>query len=215
MAIFQNEEKDHPVIACFFCERLLRESMVCKRVKNVDLDIRTRDSRANFVRLMGKRLEENEDVEEFVQRAKDGIVVCNQCWNAVAGKKGDVGPAMLENSFEVCDVPDELKELNYFEQMMIEKARAFFTVVQLSTCRKQGKDGGEKGKDSWKRRKLVDAVRGNAVQLWMPVGETSSHVLKTLPAQGVDERLRIFARSLPVGDNVWQNLVSMEKVLKA
>ena len=133
------------------------------------------------------------------------LMICKQCWTSV--RKNEIGPAMIENAMGVDELPNELKELNPFEEFLVRRAHAFYSVVKLSTYSK--KANKYKGN-------LVTALKGTGVNLRMPTAETSQHVLHTMPMDKPEENLRIYAHSLPNKQNIiWKNLADMKKVLQA
>jgi hypothetical protein len=98
-------------------------------------------------------------------------------------------------------VPEALADLNYYERMVIQRARVFQTVIQLRPLNTTYKFGG------------VPALKGVAMNFPLTFETTNEYVKRTLP--NFDE-FDILINGLPTKQGkIWRALVSLPKVFKA
>ena len=131
--------------------------------------------------------------------------VCKQCW-AVC-KDGRVRGGMRANGLAVDPVPPELKALTWYENFLICRTFAFYTVVSLKPL-------GGKGKMT-KAGLCVGGTKGSAVHLPLPVGNTTSRVATTMPPPADQLSLQIYADVPKKSGMTWRNVVDVDRVLKA
>ena len=199
---FRAQENDHPLNVCYWCDQFKRPSKIM-HFENLDGlpsrgNSKSRHEMENMLKIrLGKFDLSEEDLAQVFP-----MDVCRQCWNCV--RKGQVGPAMLENGLRLDDIPQELAVLNRYEEILVSRVRPFYSVVRL---RPYGKGPAD--------HLLLQATKGNAVHLRIPIAETIKHCLVTMPTPNPGDTLRLYADVKTQAGKVWRNLVNMDRVLRA
>ncbi len=137
------------------------------------------------------------------------LFVCSSCRQDLKNKDGKTGsfPSAAEaNGMFFREIPPQLRDLNFFEQFLIQQVRPFHTVVRLKLVRKFTGEGD-----------FLKALKGLVIHVPLNLEETLRYTMKTsgktLPSK---ELLDVIVDSLPTSKNVvWRNLVDMKKVYEA
>jgi len=125
------------------------------------------------------------------------ILLCSDCFNDF---RLDKLPrySILNNMF-IDNVPKEISTLNFYEKLLIQKAKCFMTIIKLNSY----------GRNIHQ----MQAIKGLAVYLPLEQNSTQNYVMKTLPSA---DKLNFIVEGLPTKSNsVWRGLVNLEKVFIA
>ena len=137
----------------------------------------------------------------------DGLPTGYICDYCITKFRAGVLPARcILNGLLFENVPMEIAQLNQYEKVLIQRAKAFQVVTKMKTV------AGKRLLPSH----MVSKIRGSTFHLPLPLQET----LKRLPTpdQPIPEHgeLYILLRSIPSAKNVvWQDLVDINKVYRA
>ncbi|CAK1598246.1 unnamed protein product [Parnassius mnemosyne] len=105
----------------------------------------------------------------------------------------------------VGSIPDEIKTLNNYETIVIQRAKAFQVVQRLGTVAKK------KLPQTMRMQKL----KGQTFHLPLPIEETLKKICSTTDPINTNHELYILIRSIPNKSNViWESLVNLEKIFK-
>jgi hypothetical protein len=129
------------------------------------------------------------------------LMVCCKC--GIHLKNGMIPLYSKLNNIGFDEIPEEIRCLNSCELTLIKLARTFQTVVRLQPISKRGGPSSDH----------VQALKGLALHLPLPMQKTHAYVKSTLPSA---ENVTILVNSLPTKKkDVWQSVVNWEKVVRA
>ena len=77
------------------------------------------------------------------------------------------------NNMMLEETPDCIKNLNFYEKLLIQKAKCFQTIIKLHTIRKNSKNIP------------ISALKGTAINLPLNFEETNNYLLNSLPMSNV------------------------------
>ncbi len=127
------------------------------------------------------------------------------CFRSIQ-KIGEIPKLCLENEVGIDDLPECLRDLNSYEEMLVQLAKPFITVVRLQPYR------CKKGASEFSSN-LYRAMRGCAIHFPMSVEESVREIATTLPNQNW---VTVLVDGIPTKQNVvWRSLVRMVKVVEA
>lgn len=110
------------------------------------------------------------------------------------------------NNLLVHDVPKVISSLNTFEKILIQRAKAFQTVVKMGTVINR----------KLPHRQMVQKVKGRTFHLPLPLQETLNKFCFNTDAINVNHELYILIRSVPTKSKIiWEEMVNVEKVFDA
>jgi hypothetical protein len=125
------------------------------------------------------------------------VSLCKVCYDSIIA--GNIPKYSALNNMYLDNVPDEIALLNFYEKLLIQKAKCFMTVIKLNNY------GGNINK--------MPAIKGLAVYLPLQQNSTQDYVMKTLPNA---EKLNFIVEGLPTKSNaIFRGLVDLEKVFSA
>ena len=194
MTLFNERNLEHAEYPCISC------TVLCFKRQCTKLDACKKPITGILWQQLLDHYEANPPID-------DGLPVgyiCNYCLGKF--RAGVLPPRCILNGLSVGKVPAEIVELNQYEKVLIQRAKAFQVVTKMSTV------AGKRLPPSH----MISKVRGSTFHLPLPLQET----LKCLPTpdQPIPEHgeLYILLRSIPTAKNVvWQDLVDINKVYKA
>ena len=194
LTLFNERNLEHAKYPCISCK------MLCYKRQCTKLDACKKP-------ITGIVWQQFLDHYESTPPIDDGLpmgYICNYCLGKF--RAGVLPARCVLNGLSVGKVPAEIAELNQYEKVLIQRAKAFQVVTKMSTV------AGKRLPPSH----MISKVRGSTFHLPLPLQET----LKRLPTpdQPIPEHgeLYILLRSIPTAKNVvWQDLVDINKVYKA
>ena len=133
----------------------------------------------------------------------DGFV-CNYCKGKFC--QGILPARCVLNGLSFHLIPKEISELNDYEKLLIQRAKAFQVVLRMNPV------GGKKLPPSH----LINKVHGSTFHLPLPLQETLKHLPS--PTQPILDHGELFVllQSIPTTKQVvWQNIVDITKVYGA
>lgn len=193
---------DPPTVPCISCERLYSR----KNVKYIE-------DMSNINVICTLLNVQPDDSENYVQQLldycpKEGIedtTICNNCYNKL---KTNTLPSMcILNNLFTPTMPQELADLNNFEKVLIQRVKAFQTIVKLDTVAKKNIPHYVK----------ADKVKGRTFHLPLPLNETLKKICPDTDPLNTDTNLFIVVRSNPTKKSkiIWEDLVDIKKIWKA
>ncbi|XP_044005441.1 uncharacterized protein LOC122850347 [Aphidius gifuensis] len=118
----------------------------------------------------------------------------------------DMPPTCILNNFDDDDVPTEVRELNSYEVILIQQAKAFQVVQRAGTVQNKNMPHSSR----------YNKAKGQCFHLPLPISETLEKLASELDPINKNHELYIMVRSLPTKAKlVWENLVNLKKVFKA
>ncbi|KAI5733727.1 hypothetical protein M8J76_015236 [Diaphorina citri] len=130
--------------------------------------------------------------------------VCHTCIGKL--RSNTMPSTCVLNDLHYAPVPDEIKNLNNFEKMLIQRAKAFQVVSCMIPV----------GKKHIPNRHAIKKVKGRAFHLPLPLDSTLKKLPKVEDPLNKDQELFVLMRSSPSKNKViWQDLVDVNKVYSA
>jgi hypothetical protein len=188
---YEKEIADFAIIPCLSCECLFKRSQVTK--------VKLTDVLGSVVWPLLKNY-----ITENGGQSSDVLYMCNYCKNKI--KNESLPPRCVLNGLYVCEVPDELSNLDALSVQLIQLAKAYQTVVRLGTY-----TGKVPSYSSLK------ASKGTMFFLPLPINKTIATLdqLEHQPSLP-DPELYIILNCSPTKQNVlWRSLVNISDVKKA
>ena len=184
---FNKQVHDYAIHPCACCERLHKRSCV----KEVYFD----DFQPNDVGLTIKACA----ILSCPDEGDDPLYLCNYCRPKV--KAGIMSGRCIINGLESPPIPKELKDLDPFTVTFLQMARAFQTVVRLSTYTNKVPSYNS-----------LKACRGNMFILPLPLEKT----IKTLSESELPKpELYVIVDGAPTKEKVvWRSFIDIKKKLK-
>jgi|GEM_PF-3635344 len=179
---------DPPLIACISCEKLC-----CKKnihLIDVSRNISYGSMWAKLMDLVCKRLERD-----------DIYSICRYCRDKF--RKNEMPPTCILNELEVLPVPPEILNLNIYEQILIQRAKAFQVVQKMPPVSNK----------NMPHRYKVPKIKGRTFHLPLPLDETLRKLCPPSLAINPHHELFILVRGIPtISKVVWERLVNLQKV---
>jgi len=105
------------------------------------------------------------------------------------------------NNMELELLPECITQLNFYERLLIQRAKCFQTIVQLRPTKKTYGTNA------------CQALRGLAIHLPLSYEKTHQHIQNTLPNA---DTMNIIVEGLPTKtNNIWRALIDIKKVFEA
>ena len=189
IADLESQYKDDPVYPCLSCERLHQQ----KQVSCVNLRHDTKYQTAIWLQL-----------KNHIGVVTNDLYVCSYCRQYL--NKNTMPPRCILNGLITEPVPDELKGLDALSKQLIQRAKAFQTLVRLGTY-----SGNQPAHNS------LQACKGIMFYLPLPLYNTFETVTgvegnASLP----DPQLYVIVNGVPTKDKVvWQTLVDVDRIKAA
>ncbi|KAL7290831.1 hypothetical protein TKK_0015569 [Trichogramma kaykai] len=201
---------DTPIIPCVSCERLFRS----KSVEKAETLSKREDPseellELEFERLIGVPLKKNVTKIDLLERhcgpnGFDGKYVCTTCRPKV--KNNEMPSMCVLNNMAVAEIPIEISNLNEFEKTLIQRAKAFQSILKLDTVMKKNIPHHVK----------IDKVKGRTFHLPLPIEETLEKICSETDPLNTDNNLFILVRSWPSKAKIiWEDLIDIKKIWKA
>ena len=181
---------DTPRYVCVSCERLCYKRSVSEISKvKTQLDIPIwRDLMAHIKKL-------NIDLQ----------YICLYCQRKF--RNGLMPAYCILNNLFIQNVPEVISSLNSFEKMLIQRAKAFQTVVKMGTVMNK----------RLPHRQMVQKVKGRTFHLPLPLEQTMNKICsKTDAINKNNMELYILVRGIPTKAKIiWEEMVNLKKVFDA
>ena len=119
------------------------------------------------------------------ERKINAEYICNYC----AGKfrKGLMPAYCILNNLFTDDVPEAISSLNTFEKILIQRAKAFQTVIKMGTVINK----------KLPQRRMVQKVKARTFHLPLPLQETLNKLCSSTDPINLDHKLYILIRGIP------------------
>ncbi|KAI6223512.1 ATP-dependent DNA helicase [Aphelenchoides besseyi] len=182
---FESDIKKIEAFPCNVCSRLFRERELRElKLKNVVIEV-------------GKGHWNTFTKSAFQRDFKDSdpLEVCIECRQQL--KKKEVPLLSKYNNFDTAEVPDELKDLNWLESILIKRVRLLQTTVLLTST-----SGTHSG---------VIAAKGAMIHREVAIKETLEHIAETLPS---NTNLNVIVKT-SLSNPKKVKIVDMKKILIA
>ena len=115
-------------------------------------------------------------------------------------------PRCILNGLDFGTITDEMKMLNPYEKVLLQRAKCFQTVTRMGMVAKKHLPPTHK----------VQKVCGTTFHLPLPLQETLKRLPEPHQPLATDSKLYILLRSIPTESNkIWQDLVDVHKVYRA
>ena len=178
---------DIPRYVCVSCERLCYKRSVSE-VKNIKINF------SIWKDLMAYLKQENIDRQ----------YICNYCKQKF---RQCVLPAYcILNNLHVNNVPEVISSLNTFEKILIQRAKAFQTVVKMGTVINK----------KLPERQMIQTVKGRTFHLPLPLQETFNKLCLETDAINSNHELYILVRGIPTKSKIiWEEIVDIKKIFDA
>jgi hypothetical protein len=123
-----------------------------------------------------------------------------QCYKDIFDKN-EIPAYSPANNMEIIEAPPCIKNLNFYEKLLIQKAKCFVTTINLKPL------------STSKSTFELKAIKGLAIHMPITFEETHEYVNNTLPNP---QALNIIINGLPtITNNIWRGLVNLDNVYKA
>ena len=130
--------------------------------------------------------------------------ICHYCLGYFRIHK--LSPRCILNGLDFGTIPEELKILNPYERILIQRAKCFQTVTRMGTVGKKHLPSSHK----------IQKVKGTTFHLPLPLEETLKGLPESHEPLADAGQLYILMRSIPTKANmIWQDLVDVHKVYNA
>ncbi|KAL1447888.1 hypothetical protein WDU94_006568 [Cyamophila willieti] len=182
------KSQDLPIHPCLSCERL------CYRRDTVEMaKMKKALEGSEWQKLMNYALAQNIPQEHI-------------CKNCLTKFRGNAMPAScIMNDLESPSVPLEISSLNNYEKLLIQRAKAFQTVVRM------GSVSGQR-----RHQNLLQKVVGRTFHLPLPIEETLKKLPSPTEAILRHQELFVTIRGLPnKSKKIWQSNVDVKKLYAA
>uniref|UniRef100_A0A6V7J257 DUF6570 domain-containing protein n=1 Tax=Bracon brevicornis TaxID=1563983 RepID=A0A6V7J257_9HYME len=181
---------DTPEVPCVSCQRLQCKRYV-KAISNLRKEIVNRfwDDLIKFVD------ENNAYASEYIG---------DYCLSKFRSNRS---PSIcILNGLNTREVPLEMKTLNEYEKILIQRAKVFQVVQRSGTVMKK----------NVLQTSRIRILKGQSLHLPLPLAETLNKIASTTDPINENHELYILVRGVPTkAKAVWQKLVDLEKVFKA
>ena len=194
---------DPPKIPCVSCERLC-----CSR-KMVPVS----NYKKSYLELMKDLLDVSVELPDYWKQLKDYYkdyeefncgFMCQFCMNKF--KNNSLPSTCILNSLYVKDTPEEISTLNMYERILIQRAKAFQTVVKMGTVMKKNLPNYVK----------IDKVKGRTFHLPLPLEETLEKICPDTDPLNTNHEIFVLIRSNPSkGKIIWEDYVDIKKIWRA
>jgi hypothetical protein len=136
---------------------------------------------------------------------QDANYICKNCLQQF--RKNIIPSTCFMNKLYVRPVPEVIAELNDYERILIQKAKAFQTVQKMGTVAKK----------NLPHRDMISKVKGRTFHLPLPMEETLKKLCPSEDPINLNHELYIITvRGVPTKSKViWEELVDVKKVFKA
>ncbi|XP_066600006.1 putative autophagy-related protein 11 [Prorops nasuta] len=186
---FTKRSIDIPKWPCISCEKLCFE----RNVTRIKICNKTYGSK------LWSRLLQHLDYKE-----NDTAYICQYCKSKI--RFNIMPPTCILNNLDARNVPEEIDNLNDYERILIQRAKAFQTVLRMGTVMNK----------NIQHRFMIPKVKGRTFHLPLPLEETFKKICPSHVPINVNHELYILVRGVPTKSNiVWENLVDVNKVWSA
>lgn len=175
---------------CVSCERLCYRRYVTKLTSRVKID-------NPMWRDLMLRIQQN-------TTQKDTRYICNYC----RGKfhKGLMPVYCIWNNLLTNHVPEVISSLNTFEKILIQRAKAFQTVLKMGTVMNK----------KLPQRQMMQKVKGRTFHLPLPLQETFDKLCDKTDPINMNHELFILVRGVPTKSKIiWEEIDDVKKVFDA
>ena len=189
MAVYKKQLEDYPLNPCCSCNCLFK---------------RKQGTKVHFSDELGKVWSE---LKKFILKEDPGaseksLFMCNYCKSNL--RKGKMPPRCVMNGLQTIPIPKKLSELDELSKQLIQRAKAFQTVVRLGTYTKKVPAYNS-----------LKACKGSMFFLPLPLSKTLE-TLDEVEGSLADPELYIMVNNRPTDKNVvWRSLVDVNKVKAA
>lgn len=213
---------DPPRLPCISCKKIC-----CRRDVHYIVNLRKRivsNAWKEFSIFVGipdySHLEDDEyerhlfDVDEGYGEEEEGsilnsdTVICKYCLRKFR-EEGVMPPTCVYNKLDPGEIPEVLKELQRCEMLLVQRAKAFHTIVRMGT-------GGRKGSNQNYQQEKLKKVKGKTFFLPIDIQKTIDKIVPPTEALNLANTLHILVYSTPTKLNlVYEDLVDIAKVILA
>ncbi|KAJ8688062.1 hypothetical protein QAD02_023857 [Eretmocerus hayati] len=200
---FKVIDMDPPRIPCVSCERLCTSKYTTPVEKYLEPQV--------CEYLLGNE-DENSTEPSYWQQLRslygpgefETGFICDHCSKYL--KVNRLPSLCILNNLQTDTVPEEIRTLNRFEKMLIQRAKAFQCVVKLETVQKKNIPHHMK----------LDQVKGRTFHLPLPLEATLEKLCKDTDPLNLNHELFVLVRSNPTKKGViWEDYVDINKIWTA
>jgi len=180
---------DTPRCVCISCERLCYKRSVAK----VNIDGSER------------KIPVLDDLMIYLTKENiDPQYICYYCKEKLY--QGLMPAYCILNNLQVNNVPEAILSLNTFEKILIQRAKAFQTIVKMGTVFNK----------KLPERQMIQKVKGRTFHLPLPLQETLNKLCFDTDAINTDHELYILVRGIPTKSKIiWEEIVDIKKIFDA
>ncbi|XP_070517894.1 uncharacterized protein [Cardiocondyla obscurior] len=181
---------DTPRYICISCERLCYKTNISK----VNNKIQTRRNNPIWNDLMA-----------YIEKEKiNSEYICRYCDKKF--RSGLLPPYYILNNLLANNVPECISSLNEFEKILIQRAKAFQTVVKMGTV----------FHEVIPERQKIQKVKDSTFYLPLPLEKTFNKLCAKTDPINLNSELCILVRNIPTKSKViWEDLVNLRKIYQA
>ncbi|KYN14475.1 hypothetical protein ALC57_13321 [Trachymyrmex cornetzi] len=178
---------DTPRYACVSCERLCYKKNVSQFNK-----FKVQMAESPFIKDLMAYIEKHDIQPEYIcdycqRKFRDGVLP---------------GYSVLNNLF-AHNVPDEIASLKQYEKMLIQRAKAFQTIVKMGTVINK----------KLPQRQMVQKAKGRTFHLPLPLQETLNKLCKNTDPINKNHEI-ILVRGVPTNSKIiWEDIVDKKKYI--
>ena len=186
--ILKKRVMDTPHHACISCERLCYKRSVSEVNKIIKINNPVWKDLIEYVK-------KQEIAEQYI---------CNYCKEKF--RKGLMPAYCILNNLFASNVPEVISSLNAFEKILIQRAKAFQTVVKMGTVMNR----------KVPERHMIQKVKGRTFHLPLPIQETLNKLSSETDAININHELYIVVRGIPTKSKIiWEEIVNIKKIFDA
>jgi len=185
---------DVPKYPCISCDKLCCQQD-CSQVGRLKV-VPSNRHWENLLQFTKSRPHSNDDLPNSY--------ICDYCVGYFRSNK--LPPRCILNGLDFGVIPEEIKVLNPYERILIQRAKCFQTVTRMGMVAKKHLPSTHK----------IQNIQGTTFHLPLPLQETLKRLPEPHQPLADSGQLYILLRSIPSKTNViWQDLVDVHKVYSA
>lgn len=142
-------------------------------------------------------------MKHIEHRGTECASVCYYCLDKF--RSGKLPPTCILNNLDVGKVPEVMFDLNDYEKILIQRAKAFQVVQKMGTVAKK----------NMPNRIMNKKMIGRTFHLPLPIEETLKKICPATEPLNLEHELYMLVRGIPTKSKVvWENLVNVSKIYK-
>lgn len=191
----RKKESDWPIHVCISCRKLCPKSDMHKIVESLY-------EKFHFMELLANHYSYN----RMNENRSEADELCTYCFQRL--KNDEVPSTCILNNLDFGSVPPEIKNLNEFERILIQRAKAFQVIVRMNTLM-----GGHNRN---RLNESIKKIKGRVFHLPLPLENTLEKLPDATEAIIQNQEQLILVRGIPSkSGKIYQMYVDVQKLYNA